>query len=211
MIGLEFICKVYRIEYKDLALSIGVSPPSIQDWLKGRRKIPKARIVQLRQIFKSVPEEYFQKELTKSEELHVQQIYFTETDEFEEIEIPFIDDDGVERWHKERYSQNSGIINSLIDKRKNESLIERIRALIDNDEFTENNNHKMVDKYISILEKNKKEEINFLRMVFYYFKNKHEWGFDPFFAASEKEIKMYEEFKELLLNYKIIEPDEPAD
>jgi transcriptional regulator with XRE-family HTH domain len=66
MIGLEYIAKIYNTEYKEIAEKIGVSQPTIQDWLKGRRKIPKDRLLQLINHFK-IDEQLFQKELTNED------------------------------------------------------------------------------------------------------------------------------------------------
>lgn len=70
MIGLEYIAKEFRKEYKEVANDLGVSKQTIQDWLKERRKIPVKRLNQLSINF-GLPEEYFQKELTGIEKNNV--------------------------------------------------------------------------------------------------------------------------------------------
>lgn len=71
MIGLEYIVREFRKEYKEVANDLGVSKQTIQDWLKERRKIPAKRLNQLSIMFK-LPEEYFQqKELTSIEKNNV--------------------------------------------------------------------------------------------------------------------------------------------
>lgn len=74
MIGLEFIAKTFQTEYKTIAEAIGVSPATLQDWLKGRRKIPAKRLKQLSEYFQ-LPEEYFQRELFEDEMRDIAKIY----------------------------------------------------------------------------------------------------------------------------------------
>lgn len=70
MIGLEFICKLQNIEFKEVAERIGISPQSVSDWIKGRRKIPLKRAKQLSQIFDISPD-LFGKELGEEERMEI--------------------------------------------------------------------------------------------------------------------------------------------
>lgn len=70
MIGLSFIAQTFRMEYKTVAESIGVMPQTVQDWLKGRRRIPAVRLRKLADLF-GLPERYFQKELTDSDKIDI--------------------------------------------------------------------------------------------------------------------------------------------
>lgn len=70
MIGLSFIAQTFGVEYKGVAESIGVIPQTLQDWLKGRRRIPAPRLRQLAEMF-GIPEMYFQKELDDSDKLDI--------------------------------------------------------------------------------------------------------------------------------------------
>lgn len=72
MIGLEFICKLYNKQFKDLAEELGVSKQVINGWIKGKYKISKKHLPKLSDIFK-LSEEYFQKELTDVEQIEIQQ------------------------------------------------------------------------------------------------------------------------------------------
>lgn len=74
MIGLEFLINIYGLKNKDIANTLGISPVTVHDWIKGKRKIPLARIEELSNIFENIPKEYFQKELTKEDELKIQRI-----------------------------------------------------------------------------------------------------------------------------------------
>jgi transcriptional regulator with XRE-family HTH domain len=72
MIGLEFICKTFQIEYKKLAEILGITPQTINSWLRGKRKISQDKLNKLSDYF-DLPKEYFQKELTEDEmrEIHI--------------------------------------------------------------------------------------------------------------------------------------------
>lgn len=72
MIGLEFICKLYNKQFKDLADELGVSKQVINGWIKGKYKISKKHLPKLAEIFNQ-SEEVFQKELTDVEQIEIQQ------------------------------------------------------------------------------------------------------------------------------------------
>lgn len=72
MIGLEFICKLYNKQFKDLADELGVSKQVINGWIKEKYKISKKHLPKLSEIF-NLPEEVFQKELTDVEQIEIQQ------------------------------------------------------------------------------------------------------------------------------------------
>lgn len=204
MIGLEHILHIYNMKKSEIADKLGVPRSNFTGWLKKDRNIPKERINQLSEIFPNIPKEYFQKELTKSEMLHVQEIYFRETDVWDEIEVPFTDDEGIERLGFQTISENEPIIRILHEEREKEELIERYERLLNEDGEFEYYNRKLIEKYINILEENNPINIKFLRMAFYYLRNESQWGFDPFFDASPKEIQMYEEFRDFLKKYSFI-------
>jgi transcriptional regulator with XRE-family HTH domain len=72
MIGLEFIAKTFNLKYTEIADILGISKKTVNDWVKGRSKIPAKRLKQLSEYFQ-LPEGYFQKELTEDEmrEIHI--------------------------------------------------------------------------------------------------------------------------------------------
>ena len=58
MIGLEFLINIYGFKNKDIADKLNISPITVHDWIKGKRKIPLTRLGQLSEIF-NVFEGYF--------------------------------------------------------------------------------------------------------------------------------------------------------
>ncbi|THF74060.1 helix-turn-helix domain-containing protein [Cohnella fermenti] len=74
MIGLAFIASLHNITYKDLAKELGLTPSTVTDWISTRRPIPQAKKEALARYFQ-IKEHYFQKELTKVEEIELQLNY----------------------------------------------------------------------------------------------------------------------------------------
>ena len=63
MIGLEYICKLYDKQYKDVAEELGVTKQLVSIWIKEKKPIPKKHLPKLSEIFGGLKEEYFQKEI----------------------------------------------------------------------------------------------------------------------------------------------------
>lgn len=93
MIGLELIVKLKKIEYKDVANYLNISPQSVSDWIKGKRKVPKKRAIELSRIFK-VDENLICKVLTEDEKLKLHY----ELSEVEEINSNLVDNN-IEQLH----------------------------------------------------------------------------------------------------------------
>ncbi|WP_339168999.1 hypothetical protein NSQ55_21345 [Paenibacillus sp. FSL H7-0943] len=204
-IGLQFVCETYGVEFKELAIKMETSPQNINAWLREKRNIPPKRLDQLTLIFPKIPRELFGKTLQKSEQLLIQEIFFTETDEVEVVEIPDTDDNGYEYTRTHVVSQHEGIIGHIRDEYERQLLLERYERVIDDNGggfFSENN---LIERFINLLENGENQQIELVKMLFHYFQiNNDEWGFgsDPHFNASKKE--MYEEFGGFLRKYKII-------
>ncbi|MCY9007165.1 helix-turn-helix domain-containing protein [Peribacillus frigoritolerans] len=79
MRGLEFICKVFDIQYKEVAEKIGVSNQTITDWTRGKTtKIPEKRINDLvTKIpeFSRINRKLFSKELTSIDKQNITSIF----------------------------------------------------------------------------------------------------------------------------------------
>lgn len=97
MIGLEYIVKLYDGTYKKLAEKLKITPSTVTDWLSKRRPIPKAKLEALSKLFK-LEAEYFQKELTKIEEIELRLDYLNRISKRDSFEIQdfFTDTDGTE-------------------------------------------------------------------------------------------------------------------
>lgn len=75
MIGFEYICRLFGVQYKDIADELGISKQTINSWTSRRRKIPKKHILSLSKRF-NIPENYFQKEIDRTDELMIESIKF---------------------------------------------------------------------------------------------------------------------------------------
>ncbi|MBW4085829.1 helix-turn-helix transcriptional regulator [Paenibacillus sp. S150] len=97
MIGLEYIVKLYNGTYKKLAEKLEITPSTVTDWLSKRRPIPKAKLEALSKLF-HLEAEYFQKELSKIEEIELRLDYLNRISNRDSFEIidSFTDEDGKE-------------------------------------------------------------------------------------------------------------------
>lgn len=127
MIGLEFIAKTFKMEYKQIAEEIGVSPATIQDWLKGRRKVPQKRSEQLSKMF-NLPSDYFGRVLTNSEQLKIQILELEKNDVGHEV--PFTDETGNEVGTTLWY-ENEGIIRHLREEADRLEVIKKLTNKIE--------------------------------------------------------------------------------
>ncbi|WP_315081989.1 DUF262 domain-containing protein [uncultured Clostridium sp.] len=87
MIGLELIAKLKKVEFKEIASYLNVSPQSVSDWIKGKRRVPPKRAEELGRFF-NVEKELIGKVLTDEEKLklHYEISNFNNIIEIMEIE-----------------------------------------------------------------------------------------------------------------------------
>ncbi|MDK8182620.1 helix-turn-helix transcriptional regulator [Paenibacillus sp. UMB4589-SE434] len=154
MIGLQHIVEIFKMEYKEVAEKIGVSKQTFQDWIKERRRIPQQRLEQLSKLFGIKDTELFQKELSGSEKISLQILYFQSTDVFEEVEVPYEDDDGKEYMIKEVHSEKGGIIDYLYEQYDEVKLLEQVKQFVRNDdEINSNKFHMMLlEQFLTLAE-----------------------------------------------------------
>lgn len=70
MIGLELIAKLKKVEFKEVAAYLNVSPQSVSDWIKGKRRVPPKRAEELGKFF-NVDKGLIGKVLTDEEKLRL--------------------------------------------------------------------------------------------------------------------------------------------
>lgn len=187
MIGLQFIADTFHMEYKTVAGAIGVSKQTFQDWIKERRKIPQPRLEQLSQLFEIEDQTLFQKELLQSEKSEIMMVYLTKTDEHEEIEITDIDNHGNEYTTTQDYSQNRKLIEYIHEEQKRERLIEKVNALLNTDSIEENENLKLFEDVVSVLQDQNRNKVKAMKLVLYYLVHRdNEWGVHPDYAKYEQ-------------------------
>lgn len=72
MIGLEYIRKNNGDTVEALANKLNITKSLVSQWENGRKPIPAKRLAELSKIY-GIPEKYFNKELTRIEELKIEQ------------------------------------------------------------------------------------------------------------------------------------------
>ncbi|WP_404467239.1 helix-turn-helix domain-containing protein [Planococcus rifietoensis] len=122
MIGLEYIVKEFHLGYKELSNKLGISPQTIQDWLKKRRSIPQKRLEQLASIF-NLPTEFFQKELNSIEMQEVAIRYLKSISE--NLEVPVTDDkeNVVTYYNKSSNEDEIHFMEKSLEKKKKQRQI----------------------------------------------------------------------------------------
>jgi transcriptional regulator with XRE-family HTH domain len=187
MIGLQFVADTFHMEYKTVAEAIGVSKQTFQDWIKERRKIPQPRLEQLSKLFGIEDQTLFQKELLPSEKSEILMIYLTRTDEHEEIELKGVDDEGYEYTTTEHYSQNRHLIEYIHEEQKKERLIEQVNALLNPDPTEANENLKLIEDVVTIIQEQNCNKGKVLELILYYLAHRdNEWGIHPNYAKYEQ-------------------------
>lgn len=206
-IGLEFIANVFEETYKDISEEIGISPKTMNDWVKGRSGIPAKHLKTLSELFK-IREELFSKELTRAEKVEVNIAYLESTNEMEEHEELFVDDDGIEHWVTKEYNTNQSMINFLEHEYKVVEKIDYIENIfnelidgIESQGITNSSyeNERYLDKvtdFIEFMEDGDTEKIEIMSSILYYFRNFHgiekeDWVKKDGFITSNDKYKFY--------------------
>jgi hypothetical protein len=207
MFGLQYILQTYKVPSSEIADEMKINRANISMWIKNK-KVPENKIDFLENKFKRIPREFFNKELKPSEMITVQKYYLMDTDEWEVIELPWIDDDGNEHMVEQTFSHHQGIIQQLDGEYERLSMIERIEKVINGEPELQYMNTKMFQQFILVMEEYDQQHIEFLKMVFYFLKTSNQWGVDPAFSESKSEKAMYDDFNQFLKKYNIIKPEE---
>ncbi|GEM_PF-2751245 len=124
MSGLSLILREFNMTSKDLADVLGITRQSLNDWVRGKRNIPNARLKEMVELF-NLTEEYFLKnenDFTEVERLEVKKSYLKKTNEF-------IDDPNISPYRFWSNEDEIRRINALIENKK---LLLRLERLISN-------------------------------------------------------------------------------
>ena len=129
MIGLEFIVKTFDVKFRRVAEHLGISPTTIADWVKGRRKIPIDRRKQLTEYF-GLEEEYFQKELSRLEEIEIQKEYVFRKSKEVEFKETGLDDNGEEYSCVTRVNDSEGLLQLYSHEQERLRLLDVIDKVV---------------------------------------------------------------------------------
>jgi len=160
MIGLEYIVKLYNGTYKKLAEKLEITPSTVTDWLSKRRPIPKAKLEALSKLFK-LETEYFQKELTKIEEIELRLDYLNRISRRDSFEIPdyFTEADGTEHEYTrliDPYEQEKRMI---YDELKIEKTILRLQGVL-YDVDKDNTAYEILERTSNVLNESVSDNLN---------------------------------------------------
>lgn len=129
MIGIEYICKLFNKQYKDLAEELGVSKQMITFWISRKRKISDKHLLKLEDIFK-ISKKYFYKELTNLDKLKIKYEKLMNVDWIEEeYKETFIDENGKEQTRVCTYRDDVQI--AYAEDLKCEIKLEELKVRID--------------------------------------------------------------------------------
>ena len=193
LIGLEFIIRNSNLNFRKVAEKLGISPTTLADWVKGRRKIPIARLKQLAQLFE-VNEDYFQKELSRVEELEVLKINVIRHSSTYIYEQKIVDELGDEYSVENEANDSEEEMRQLGQEQEWERVLETIRKLFQNDQERYLDFFKDLVRII--------QDDNTRRLIFLLI-----GAVTPGFGTvsyvdkqDEKEVKFTKAFEELLLD-----------
>lgn len=169
MIGFEYICKLFDIQYKDVAEKLKISKQTVNSWTSGRRKIPQKYLPILSKRF-NIPEEYLQKKLENIDKMKIQRIKLDNE----------LDSDILNKSFKEAGQNDRDILRklSIIDiKIKRSELLEELKKILAfeniNDRVFINTNLMYLKSVIKIIESDNFYEIamadTILTLVLYYY------------------------------------------
>lgn len=218
MIGLEYIVKEFQMEYKEVAKSIGISPQTIQDWVKKRRKIPVKRLEQLSDMF-NFPTIFFQKELNFTEKGEVAIRYLERISKNEEI--PMSSDEGeiTHYYNKGTYEDEIQFIKGIMEKKEKQNNIRQsfeefmknddIQIIDDSDRdgaikeplLSDSSNTETLNKIINVMADEKL--LNNFKIMVHLLNVDDELGGNPKSQITREYRDFAKDFIELLQKYKI--------
>lgn len=165
MSALAYICRVFEKKNKEVAELIGVTPQTLNDWIKQKRKIPNNRLEQLEELFEidKVIIVKQESELTEIERLKIKVAYLSSINELiyepSLYEYPF-------------YSHQIEIrkLNIMIE---NKELLQEVEKLIQGGGFFEDEdyslesvvNYQLLEGLVHVLQKKDKTKIKQLRNI----------------------------------------------
>lgn len=202
-IGLVDIVKIFDIPYKDLSEKMDISPKTVNDWVKGRKKIPKPRLEQLAEIFGIQDKNLFQKELTDKERRDIQILYLQQTDTFYEVEEPVFQD-GKEYTATHMVSENKYIIDLLEEQNEVAELFEEIHTLVDQEHYRKDENRRTIRNVLRIIQNDENRKKRTFGALLYALVEADDfsWGVSPEYSELYKN-GFFEELDTLLTKHKL--------
>lgn len=135
MSALAYICRVFEKKNKEVAEAIGVTPQTLNDWIKQKRKIPFNRLEQLEEIFNLDKAVILKQEdeLSELERLKIKLAYFKSINEF-------IYDPSINEYPFWSHQIEIRKLNIMIE---NKELLQEVERLIQGGGFIEDENYSI--------------------------------------------------------------------
>ncbi|MGG3940958.1 helix-turn-helix transcriptional regulator [Peribacillus psychrosaccharolyticus] len=208
MNGLELLVETAGINFKDVAEYLGISPKTVNDWVKGRSEIPKKHWKRLADGYGIDIELIKKKDLSNEDNLKMRLMYYQFTNE------PIKTDDFV-------YNSNEEVIQMIQDELEIVEKIESQKNRLDatfreywtshkqtkEDSLDNGSYSRMIAQFVDVLESGEQSKLEGLKHVIYFLSNLYSieedrWEeINPFLnGVSEREF--YRELNALLKKYK---------
>ncbi|NQX66656.1 helix-turn-helix transcriptional regulator [Paenibacillus alba] len=230
MIGLEYVCQVFNKGNKEIGEKLNINPTNISSWFKGTREIPTKYLSELSKIFNGLSPEYFQKELTRVDEIKIRIHYIEKGLNWEERHseesFKVQDEDGnilLDEKHPDEYSSQLLLLHSELNKLiKTNSYQDRIQTLFAKiDALTvaqkvqmfkyknpEDFTMEMLNSYLDFLTTFRVKDISAIDLIIDYFMdykgiNQSKWTEQDVFP-NEKQLAFYSDLEELLNKHNLL-------
>lgn len=215
MIGLEYICFIFKKEYKEIAQHMGISSQAVNSWIQGKRQIPQQRVSQLVDIFGIAKPEYFQKVLTEREKTEIELFYQKNErhdSEYEQSQaIQYLEKkmtkasviEGIQQLIVDADDKSDDYVSELHREELNIQRLKDVTQLFTPVKLQEGEDIDSED-FIELQQKQqKKQEIVDMMM---YFLNHHEQGYGtpPVYQKYEKKA-LFRELGQWLIQHGVIE------
>lgn len=172
MFGLEYIRKLYGDTTITLADKLGITNALVSQWENGKKPIPEKRLDELSKLY-NVSKEYFSRELSKLEQLHIE--YDKVSDEYDatvnEYEMPVdFDENGIPRDFVKQACGDDGLLEHMRILETDieiEETLQEVRNIIDENRSknpepfgmesivdTREKNIRLIRKFISLMKDN---------------------------------------------------------
>jgi DNA-binding transcriptional regulator YdaS (Cro superfamily) len=187
MQGLSFILGLYDCSNSELARKLGVTRQTVNDWVGKRKKsIPEKRLQQLSRMFHGINKEYFEKDLTEEEKVHIK----------------------LNKAKHESINLSDDFLTLILEKGVNGRVASQL--LEEGKEERKERMIKKISEVENIVKEGDEKKINLLNVVSYLlsdYTNKNELGAGIDYIEASRNKKLLEDIGEVLLRHKIIEDE----
>lgn len=220
-IGLEYITKIFGGSYTDVAKRLNITPQTVSDWIRGKRKIPPAKIEDLAELFK-LDKQLFQKELTEVDKIEIELNYLNRLSKRDSIMVPdeMVDDEGIQHELMVLFDPHEHEIRAKHEELALQKLLLRLKGVLYNESFLsdfsldhhfnllkgvcnfleEDNYFQVTDRGIEI--EGNSSQVTAVQSLIYILNNENKLAF-----GHREENDFILELEELLHKHKLLSPN----